>query len=169
MLRNAFILLLAMLASGCAAPRSSSPPGKPLPVRLFPPEAMVTQRGVLTVLGRQFPLNGYVARSEAHGLRLVMTDNFGGVLADALVKPDGRVFVMKSRAPFRAVWVERYIAADLKCIFGGATETNCPVQMSSPTHFTVERRWYRLDLRTVEVKPGVQPVEMFDEARGGRP
>ena len=34
--------------------------------------------------------------------------------------------------------------------------------MLSPTHFLIERRWYKLDLRTVETKPGAQPAEMFE-------
>jgi len=127
----------------------------------------VTQRGVLTVLGRQFSLNGYVAKSQAHGLRLIMTENFGSVLADVLVKPEGKVLVMQSKRPFRPAWAERYVAADLKCIFSDTTEGNCPVQMLSPTHFVIKRRWYKLDLRTVETKPGPQPDEMFQEKGGG--
>ena len=164
-----FSLLVCCLMAGCATSRPASQQSKPLTAQLFPPEARVTQRGVLTVRGRQFTLNGYVARSETRGLRLILTENFGGVLADVLVKPNGKVFVMQSKPPFRPAWVERYVAADLKCIFGDATETNCPVQMLSPTHFVVERRWYKLDLRTLETKPGAQPAEMFDETRGGKP
>jgi hypothetical protein len=37
---------------------------------------------VLTVLGRQFTLNGYLANSATNGQRLIITENFGGVLAD---------------------------------------------------------------------------------------
>jgi hypothetical protein len=169
MRRSVISPLLAMLAPGCSAPRHSPPTINPLPAHLFPPDALVTQRGVLTVRGRQFPLNGYIAKSETRGLRLIVSEDFGGVLADVLVKPDGKVFVMHSKPPFRPAWVESYIAADLKCIFGDASETNCPVQMPDPSHFVVKRRWYRLELRTVETKPGVQPAVMFDEAGGGKP
>jgi len=168
MRRNFFILLLALLAAGCVT-------SQPLPkinairtAQLFPPEALVTQRGVLTVHGRQFTLNGYVARSVTRGLRLIITENLGGVLADVLVKPDGKVFVLKSNPPFRPAWVEHYFAADLKCIFAVAPETNGPVQVLSPAHFVIERRSYKLELRTVEVKPGLQPAEMFDEIKGGQ-
>ena len=91
------------------------------------------------------------------------------VLADVLVSPEGKVFVMQSKPPFRRPWVERYIAADLKCIFGNETETYCPVRSLGPTHFIVERRWYKLDLSTVETKPGPQPAEMFDVTRTGKP
>lgn len=164
------VLWACCIVAGCATPKiSSQQNNSPRAAKLFPADALVTQRGVLTVRGRQFTLNGYVAKSETRGLRLIMTENFGGVMADVLVKPGGKVFVMKSKPPFRPTWVERYIAADLKCIFGDALETNCPVQVLSPTHFVIERRWYKLDLQTVEVKPGAQPAEMFDEARGGRP
>ena len=128
----------------------------------------MTQRGVLTVKGRQFSLNGYVARSATHGLRLIVTENLGSVLADVLVKTNGSVFVLKSRPPFQPAWVQNYIATDLKCVFTAAPETNCPVQFVSPTHFIIERRWYKLDLRTVDVKPGVQPAQMFDEMQGDK-
>jgi hypothetical protein len=170
MRHNFFILLLTLLSAGCVTP--PPPPAKDISsgaVNRFTPEALVTQRGVLTVRGRQFTLNGYVASSATRGLRLVVTENLGGVLADVLVKPDGTVFVLKSNPPFRPAWVRNYIAADLKCIFGNAAETNCPVQFKSPTHFVVERRWYKLDLRTVEIKPGVQPAGMFDAMAGGKP
>jgi hypothetical protein len=85
------------------------------------------------------------------------------------VNPEGKVFVMQSKPPFRPSWVERYIAADLKCIFGNRTETDCPVRSLGPAHFIVERRWYKLDLWTVETKPGPQPAEMFDATRTGKP
>ena len=172
MRRNSFsILLPALLAAGCATSQPAPPQNLPTTARLFPPDALVIQRGVLSVRGRQFSLNGYVAKSETRGLRLVMTENFGGLLADVLVKSDGKVFVMQSKPPFRPAWVERYIAADLKCVFDDALATNCPVQVLSPTHFVLERRGYKLDLQTVEVKPGPQPAALFDPAvrAGGKP
>ena len=171
MRRNFFsIFLFGLLAAGCAT-TSFSPPQNNFPrvAQLFPSDALVTQRGVLSVHGRQFTLNGYVAKSETRGLRFIMTENFGGVQADVLVKPDGKIFVMQSNPPFRPAWVENYVAADLKCIFENSTETNCPVQMLSPTHFVIERRWYKLDLQTVEVKPGAQPAELFDATEKGKP
>ena len=58
--------------------------------------------------------------------------------------------------------VRRYIAADVECIFGNAPRADCPGQMLSPTHFVIERRWYKLDLQIVEAKPGPQPAEMFE-------
>ena len=166
--RNLFILLFALLAAGCAAPPLS--PNEPV-VRTapwFPADALVSQRAVLTVRGRQFSLNGYVMKSAAHGLRLIVTENFGGVLADVLVKPDGQVIVLKARPPFRSTWVEKYIAADLKCIFGDAPP-DCPVQRLSTTNFVITRRAYRLDLRITDVKPGLQPAASFEAAPGGTP
>ena len=167
--RNFFILLLLGFLAGCAT--NELPPTVNLPPspQLFPADALITQRAVLTVRGRQFTLNGYVARSATGGLRLIMTENFGGVLADVLVKPDGRVYVLQAKPPFRKAWVERFVAADLKYIFADETETDCPVRVLSPTHFVIKRRQYELDLRTVEVKPGVQPPEMFEEPQGGKP
>jgi hypothetical protein len=163
MRHNHFSLpLLALLAAGCAAPLTLPPQDPSVTAQTFPTEALITQRGLLTIRGRQFPLNGYVAKSQSHGLRLVMADNFGGVLADVLVNQQGEVFVMRSKPPFRPAWIKRYVAADLKCVFGIGTETNCPMRILSPTHFLVQRGWYTLDLSTVEIKPGAQPAEMFD-------
>ena len=172
MRHNLFIVLFALLTAGCAAPEAGTiynPPALPHPARLFPAEALVTQRAVLTVHGRQFTLNGYVAKSEARGLRLIVTENFGGVLADVLVKPDGKVFVLKTGPPFRPAWVENYIAADLKSVFDDRTKADGSLRMLSDTHFVIERSGYELDLRTVAVKPGPQPAEMFEVPGGGKP
>lgn len=166
---NFFIVLIALLAAGCATQSPPAPDKNPLrAATLFPPEALITQRGVLTVHGRQFTLNGYVAKSATRGLRLIVTGNLDGVLADVLVKSDGKVFVLKCQPPFRPAWVENYIAADLKDIFADAPEINSPVRVISPTHFIIERRAYKLKLRTVAVQPGAQPAEMFDENLGGK-
>lgn len=165
-MRHKLILLSLVLLAGCAtAPRTQiqRSPG------LFPADAMITQRGVLTVLGRQFTLNGYLATSATNGQRLIITENFGGVLADVLVKPDGTVHVMRSSSAFKPKWIRRYIAADLVCIFGNEPQDDRPGQMLSPTHFQIERRWYKLELRIVETKPGPQPAAMFDEAKAEKP
>jgi hypothetical protein len=158
MRRNWFPLLVLVLASGCAT--SSSPPVVPHTARSFPVDAFVTQRAVLTARGRQFTLNGYLALSATGGKRLVVMENFSSVLADVLVKPDGTVHVMRSSPVFRPQWIERYVAADMQCIFGDAA---CPVKALSATHFVIERFWYKLDLQIVETKPGSQPADLFDE------
>lgn len=165
-MRLSLITLVAALLTGCAtAPR----PQIRRPADTFPADALITQRGVLTVLGRQFTLNGYLANSATNGQRLIITENFGGVLADVLVTPDGKAHVMRSSRAFKPKWIERYIAADIRCLFGNSTETDCPGQMLSPTHFLIERRWYKLDLQIVETKPGSQPTEMFDAAKAEQP
>ena len=169
MRRNFLILLLAWLAAGCATTELQTTANLPRTAQSLSADAFITQRGTLTVRGRQFTLNGYVAKSSTHGLRFIMTENFGGVLADVLVNPAGQVFVLQAKPPFRPAWVKNYIAADLKCLFSDRAETDYPVQILSPTHFLIERRWYKLDLRTVETKSGPQPAEMFDEPRGGKP
>jgi hypothetical protein len=102
-------------------------------------------------------------------MRLVVTGNFGDVLADLLVKRDGSGHVMRVGRPFRPAWIKRHVAADLLCLFGDAAEGNCPGKMLSPTHFLIQRRWYALDLQIVEIKPGPQPREMFDETRKETP
>lgn len=159
-------LAIALFISGCAtAPR----PQIQRPPDSFPTDALITQRGVLTVLGRQFTLNGYLASSSTNGQRLIITENFGGVLADLLVKPDGSAHVMRSSRAFKPKWITRYIAADVRCLFGTAPEKDCPGQMLGPKHFLIERRWYKLDLQIVEIKPGPQPAEMFDATKAEKP
>jgi hypothetical protein len=157
-----FRLLMAGLSvigwAGCAAP----PASVPRPAGSFPPDGLVTQRAVLTARGRQFALNGYLARSAIGGQRLIVTEMFGHVLADVLVKRDGTVHVMRSSKLLRPAWIRRYVAADMQCIFGGVANAACPVRMLSATHFVLERRWYKLDLEIVETKPGPQPLELFD-------
>jgi hypothetical protein len=166
--RDFFIFLSALLLAGCATPQIVLVPPVSHPAKLFPADAFITQRAVLTVHGRQFTLNGYVAKSEARGLRLIVTENFGGVLADVLVKPDGNIFVLKANPPFRRAWVEKFIAADLKSVFNDQAKITGSLRMLSDTHFVIERSGYELDLRTVDVKPGLQPAEMFETADGGK-
>ena len=161
-----YLIWLLLLAAGCA---TSPPTTIPRAGRSFPADAFVAQRAVLTARGRQFPLNGYLSLSQRDGMRLIVAGNFGSVLADVLVKPDGAVHVMRSSPLFRPAWIQRYLAADLQCVFGNAPETNCPGKMLSATHFLIQRRWYALDLQIVEIKPGAQPREMFDETRKEAP
>jgi len=168
LLRAFFVpsLFLLSFATGCAT--------APLqhfsrPANLFPADALMIQRAVLTVHGRQFTLNGYLALSKTGGKRLIVTENFGSVLADVLVKHDGRIFVMRSSQLFRPEWIQNHVVADLECIFGDVQETNCPEKMLSPAHFVMEHRGYILDLQVVETKPGPQPPELFDETKRGSP
>jgi hypothetical protein len=166
MRRNLSFLLL-LLAAGCA---TTAPPGNlPRVVNSFPADALVIQRGVLTLHGRQFALDGYVALSATGGTRLIMTESLGGVLADVLVKRDGTIHLMRPSKMFRSEWIQHYVVADLNCIFGDAPKTDCPGRMLSPTHFVIERRGYTLDLQTVETRPGPQTPELFDETRRGSP
>ena len=158
------LLLSLMIFAGCASvPRST------VPRAAVAPDALVTQRGVLKVLGRQFTLNGYVALSATGGRRLIVTENFGSVLADVLVKPDGSVHVMRSSRAFKPEWIRNYLAADLECLFGHGPRENCPGEQIGPDHYRIARRWYSLELRTVETKPGAQSAEMFDASKAEKP
>ena len=96
MRRNLLLLsLVLMLAGGCA----SNPPGHfTRPDGAFPAEGLIVQRVLLTIHGRQFALNAYLAQSPANGKRLVITETFGAVVADVLIKPDGTAVIMKSRS-----------------------------------------------------------------------
>jgi hypothetical protein len=163
MIRLLLPILIALLA-GCATASKTS-----LPRASAPADALITQRGVLKVLGRQFTLNGYVALSAAGGKRLIVTENFGSVLADVLVKPDGSVHVMRSSRAFKPEWIRNHLAADLECLFGNGPREHCPGEQVGPDHYRITRRWYSLELRTVETKPGTQPVEMFDAGKAEKP
>jgi len=162
------VMMMVLIATGCATV-VRPPPSTPHPTGLFPPSGLITQRATLTVRGRQFALTGYVALDATQGRRLIVTELFGHVLADVLVKRDGSVFVMRSSPMLRPAWIRRYLAADLECIFGGMPEAGCPVRMPEENHFLIERRWYKLDVRTVETRPGPQSAEMFDETRAEKP
>lgn len=161
-MRLSFLFLLVLVAGCASTPRAQIQ----RPANAFPTDALTTQRAVLTVftpIGRQqFTLNGYLASSATNGQRLVITENFGNVLADVLITPDNKAHVMKSSRAFKPKWIEQHVAADVRCLFGNAVEGDCPGQMLGPNHFLIERRWYKLDVQIVEIKPGLQPAEMFD-------
>ncbi|MGC9941096.1 MAG: hypothetical protein ABSE48_04630 [Verrucomicrobiota bacterium] len=163
-MRPSLFPMVLLLAVGCA----TAPPLRShfsRPPHLFPADGFITQRAVLSVHGRQFPLNGYLALSAAGGKRLVVTENFGHVVADVLVKPEGTIFVMKSSPMFPSKYIRRGLADDLQCLFGDATNQDCPVEMPEADHFILKRRAYSLDLRILEVKSGPQPADLFDAAK----
>lgn len=159
--RNFIFAILLAVTAGCATtPRTTIPQATH-----FPADALITQRAVLnTFLGKQFTLNGYLAQSAAGGKRLILTENFGGVLADLLIKSDGTVHVMRPSTVFKPEWIQ-YIAADVQCVFGNEPREDCPGKMLGPNHFLIQRRWYKLDLKIVEIKPGPQSSEVFDETK----
>ena len=155
-------LLVLLVVAGCSA----TPPPEPhfsRPANLFPTDGLLVQRALFTARGRQFALNGYLALSATGGKRLIVTETFGNVMADLLVKPDGEVFVLRSSRMFPERYIRRLMAADVACIFGGTPTLDCPVTMPETNHFMLDRGGYKLDLRIVETKPGVQPAAMFDE------
>ena len=127
---------------------------------------MLVQRGLFTIIGRQFAINGYLAMNSDGARRLIVTETFGNVMADVLVKPDGTVFVLRSSRLFPEKYIRKQMVPDLECLFGPETVTNCPATMPEPNHFIINRGWNKLDLRIVETKPGVQPAKLFDETQG---
>jgi hypothetical protein len=155
---NLFLPLLAACLAGCA-----TLPPRPVALRVTT-DALLTQRGVLTIHGRQFPLNGYLALSQTSGMRLIMTAAFGQVLADVLIKPDGTVYLMRPNPVLRRAWIERFVARDLECLFGHRPGL-CPAQATDANHFVVNDRGYTLELQTVDTKAGLQLATLFDETK----
>jgi hypothetical protein len=153
-----------MFLAGCAG-APPSPTGVPHPAISLPADGFITQRAVLSIRGRQFPLNGYLAVSETGGKRLVVTENFGQVVADVLVQPDGEIRVMQSSQMLTADSIRRGMAVDMQSLFGGVANEDCPVELLGPDHFLVKRRAYTLDLRILEVKTGLQPAALFDASK----
>jgi len=159
-----FLPLVWMVAAGCAMAPVSNHVVRP--ANRFPAEAFITERAVFNARGAQFPLNGYLALSAAGGKRLVVTENFGRVVADVLVKPDGKIFVMQSSRMFPASYIRYGIAVDLECLCGGSPTADCPVKMPGPNRFVIDRGTrYRLDLQIVEIKSGTPAAELFDETK----
>ena len=156
-------LVLVLLAAGCA----SAPPATSFsrPANLFPAEGMVVQRALFTVHGRQFALNGYLVLSPVGGQRLIITETFGNVMADVLVKPDGKVYVMQSSRMFPKKYIEKLLVRDMACVFGAHPAADCPVTMPEPNHFLIDRGAYQVDLRILEIKPGPQRADLFDETK----
>lgn len=160
------VLALSALLTGCATvPRTPvGPPAEPVPT-----EAFITHRGILTARGRQFPMNGYLAVSPTGGQRLVITGQFGNVLADVLVQPDGTVHVMRSSRALRERWIRNHVVADLRCVLGLGPMENCPGERPAPDRIRIQRRWYQLELTTAETRIGPQPDSLFDPTREGTP
>jgi hypothetical protein len=156
-LEQMFAALLAMWSIGCATPTQMRSPLR------ITTTAVLTQRAVLTIRGRQFTLDGYLALSEYYGMRLIVMQSLGQVIADVLVKPDGSAYVMRSAPGLRREWIERYMVRDLMCLFANVAGP-CHVRTLDGTNFIVQDRGYTLELRTVETKPGPLPAQLFDYA-----
>lgn len=157
-------MLIGMLSFVCGC--ASAPPKVSVkPAGDFPAEAFITQRAVFSAGTKQFPLNGYLASSATRGKRLVVTGPFDAVMADVLVKPGGEISVLQTSRMFSARSIRYGVASDLQNIFGGAPLLPTPVQMPGTNHFIINHGRYVLDLRVVEVRPGVQPGTMFDETK----
>ena len=87
------LFFITILLAGCATPKSA----KQTPVAKVPDEGLLTHRAILAARGKgEFALTGYLAVSKTRGMRLIVSENFGGQLADVLVKPDGSVHIIKA-------------------------------------------------------------------------
>jgi hypothetical protein len=160
------VVVFAALLTGCAVvPKTTVA----LPAKSVPSEAFITHRGVLTARGRQFPMNGYLAVSPDRGQRLVITEQFGKVLADVLVQPGGNVHVVRSSRALRERWIREHVVADMQCVLDLAPEEECPGERLAPDRVRIQRRWYQLELTTVETRTCPQPASLFDPPLAGTP
>jgi hypothetical protein len=158
-----WFMLLAVLLTGCVTQRNSAQ----TPLAHLPEEGLMTHRAILAARGKgEFALTGYLAVSRTRGMRLIISENFGGQLADVLVQPDGSVHVIKAGPMLKREWIEKYVAADLKCIFG-KPDKHCHAAVLGPDHFMIKHFIYRLDLRIVSTTPGPQPASIFEVSQPG--
>ena len=162
MRRNLLLLPLCLLfAAGCAM-TPKEPIARPAPIA--PVDGFQTHRAVFTALGRQYTFNGYLATSQTGAKRLLVTENFGMVFADLIIKPDGQIFVMQSNKVFTPKRIKKYLAADMEALFGNPAKPP-PITKLGENHYLLKRRFYTLDLRIITTKPGPQAPEMFDETK----
>ena len=147
------ILLPCLLMMGAGCRTAPLEPRAVAPVAAFPADAFITERAVFAAYGMQFPLNGYLALSATGGKRLVITESFGHVVADVLVRPDGTVFVMQTSRLFPEKSVRYGIASDLQCIFGGFPPQPVAVKTIAANHFIIRHGFYSLDLRLLKIEP----------------
>ena len=133
---------------------------------MFPADGLVIQRALLTLHGRQFALNGYLALSATGGKRMIVTETFGNVMADVLIKPDGKVFIMQSSRMFPKRYIRKLLVKDVDCVFGAEPMADCPVTMPETNHFSIDRGGYQVNLHILEIKRGPQAPDLFDENKG---
>ena len=161
--RNFFLLpLLLLMGAGCATVQKNA--GERI-VNLPPANGFQTHRAIFTSLGKQYTFNGYLATSSTGGKRLLITENFGMVFADVLVKPDGKIYVMQANKIFTPGRIRKYVARDLETLFDNHICQSTPVKYLGPGHLFLKHLFYSLDLRIVQTKPGAQPDAMFDETK----
>ena len=85
-----------------------------------------------------------------------------------LVQADGSIQVMRSGGVFRPDWIRRHVAMDLQCLANDPPDPGCPVRKLDPTHFRIVRPAYKLEVQTVETRPGPQPAGLFDGTRNDK-
>lgn len=84
---------------------------------LRPAEALLTHRVILSVGERQFDMNGKLAVSRVRGLRLLALVSMGQVMMDVRILPTGETRLMREPLGMRRVWVERFVARDLRLLY----------------------------------------------------
>ena len=120
-----FLSLLLLLAAGCAMVQKDS---SERIANLAPADGFQTHRAIFTALGKQYTFNGYLATSHTGGQRLLITENFGMVFADVLIKPDGKIYVMQANKIFTPRRIRKYVAADVQALFDSRLRESTPVK-----------------------------------------
>lgn len=151
MRRNFLLLSLMLMLAGCATAPPAVAFKRPA---AFPSQGTIDQRVVLSLLGRQFVLNAYLALNQAGGTRLTMlSDPFGTEMADVLIKTNGDVTIFKSSRLFPEKYIRKLMVPDVESIFGSSTNP-VPVTVLAPDHYLIDHGTCKVSVRIVKIKPG---------------
>jgi hypothetical protein len=117
--------LAAALAAGCAAP-SLGPPtldlggASSIPVDQLKapwPPSLMTHRAILSIHGRELPLDGRLAVGPQGALRLVALGPMGQIIFDVLAEPGAAPRVLRCTPAFPEAWVNAFAGRDLDTVF----------------------------------------------------
>jgi len=88
---------------------------------LYPEQARMTHRAILTVRGRQFAFDGYVAKA-GDNLRLVATGAVG-LIGELKWSRNGGAEIIRNGPFFRPAWSKDYMARDLALLLAPPVKT----------------------------------------------
>jgi len=131
--------------------------------------AVMRQRAILTVAGRQFVFDGHVTRRRDGTMRLVAL-NPVGVAAEIEAVPGGEPHVLRTGPGLRTEWVRAYMARDLVSIFGRVGGEGLRAVRTVDGRPALERPCEKDGAETVRYifRAGGERLEAIVKERGGR-